>query len=170
MLSAPSGQKAGWPPAKMVQYSCSSELTPRPPGWTLVWASFTKISFEPLLCGRYGTYARVPTFLGVIESSTLTSPAGAQNGGTVPHPHRGWAGHHRCRGERKPGEGGDCQETRRGSGPRARALRVLGAAPAAFSCTRMRSLYPPNHPATLQVKKLSHRSGREFALGRSRSA
>lgn len=170
MLSAPSSQKAGWPPAKIVQYSCSSELTPRPPGWTLVWASFTKISFEPLLCGRYGTYARVPTFLGVIESGSLTSPAGAQNGGTVPHPHRGWAGHLRCRGERKPGEGGACQETRRGSGPEHAPSVCWALVQWHFSCTRMRSLYPPNHPATLQMKKLSHRNGREFALGRSRSA
>lgn len=39
-----------------------------------------------------------------------------------------------------------------------------------FSRIRIRSLYAPNHPATLQMKKLSHRNIQECALSWSHSA
>ena len=150
---------------------CAAQNQPRgPEGGLLSGHPLTKISFEPLLCGRYGTHARVPTFLGIIESSILTSPAGAQNGGKVLHPHRGLGGSSQVQGREKQAKVVTARRQGGTAGPERIPSVCWALLQRHFSCIRVRSLYAPNHPATLQMKKLSHRNVQECALGWSHSA
>lgn len=80
-----------WPPAKedrLVQLRADCE---DPEVGSCLDTPVPGITFEPLLCGRYWVYARVPTFPGITEHAALISPAGklglTAGRGTL-HPHR----------------------------------------------------------------------------------
>lgn len=137
---------------------CSSELTSRPLRWAPVWA----LLYQELLLSPYyvADTGYMPGFLEIREHDTLFYPLGKWElriGEGTLYPHRG-------PGRSQQEQGGDRQDRRNQSGPLLGSFCMSGTVLVVLFMYLTEIILPSPCPTTLQMKKMSHRKVKEYAL------